>query len=247
MAETEINLHEIVDEFKKNNSTTIIGIGGQAGAGKTKISESIFEKKENVTKIDIDWFFCLSRNQRAAWLEEGKLISPEEWAKRSDQKNWWDFSKIEEAIAKLKNGETAVLHNVYNRKDNGEFTGHQIITPPTDGGFILLEGVPTILVKNIDFLLFVHAEPKIRKARLEQRDPRKGASAIERWEITQRFETREYLKLINKPDIFLDNSGEITSTIIKRPLISKEEVKTSLELQQKELNNLFSDQTPKVG
>lgn len=235
-------LKDIANEhkYKNNGKIKIVGICGQAGAGKTQISRSMFSEMLDMTKVEVDWFFHMSREQRKNWLEEGKLLGVEEWQRRSDQINWWSFSRMEETIAKLKNREAVMLNNIYNREDNGNLTGRQIINPPQNGGFIILEGVPVILLENIDLLIFVHAEPKIRKARLEKRDPRKGYATEERWQITQRFETREFLKHIQKPVFFLDNSAESSCPILERPIISRGEVKKSLELQKKQLEKLSS-------
>jgi len=231
-------LIEVMQNSKK--SPTLIGIVGQAGAGKTTVCEKIESElgKEKVMVVRFDWFFKLSRKERKAWIEEEEKKHPQKWIAR-DQINWWDFEKAWKVLEGVKNGREILLKNVYNRADNGELTGEVLIQPKP---IVLVEGVPVILLGSLcDHYIYIHAEPEIRKERLWGRDPRKGIEALKRWIVTQRFELREYkrprLKLI---DIFLNNSinydSEIPSVL---PAVAPGEVFQSLERQKKELQGLL--------
>jgi len=227
-----IKINEIINEFAKSSlfdkhETVIIGITGQAGAGKTYISKYI---AADYPVIDFDWFFLLSRSERSRWLDEGKKIGPEEWQKRADQSKWWNFEKARYALRQIKlNGEKITLENVYDRDNNGELTGRHEIA--LKNNLLIIEGVPIILLEEIDVMIYIHADDVVRKQRIIKRDgeARMNIKAEERWLITQHFETKLFLENIKKIDCVIDNSG---STIQKTTI---ENLQASLEKQKEAL------------
>ena len=193
---------------------SILGITGQAGAGKTnyitprikKIAESYGVPADY---LGMDSFFRLSSRGRKSWIEEGGKISDEEAAYRKDQINWWDFDWAFESLYRLKEGKPLSLEGVYNRSDGGELTGTVHIEPPNEGMLLIFEGVPIAHLKHaMNKLAFVYAPSDIRLNRLRDRDRhRKGDEVKERFRITQDFETRYYPRYWEAIDMFLDNSN----------------------------------------
>src|SRR3989344_1832456 len=174
---------------------SIVGLTGRAGAGKTTNADIVVDHYRGngvpVEKIGLDAFFKQSSRERKAWLEEGKQISPEEYWRRANQWEWWDFDKATETIRALKKGETVHLRGIYNRADKGELTGEQKIEPSERGLVVVFEGVATAHMRDLlDGLVYVNAHPKTRQERLLGRDMhRAGSAALERFEVTQRFES----------------------------------------------------------
>lgn len=203
-------INKIVAKFMKNEllnkPITVVGITGQAGAGKTYASEKI---AGDFPIVNFDWFFRLSRTDRSRWLEEGKKISLEEWRRRADQNGWWDFEKARKVIRQVKHsGEKIILNNVYDREHNGELTGTHEITP-TENGLLIIEGVPVVLLEDVDIFIYIHADDTIRKQRIINRDgnARLSVKAEERWSITQHFEIKIFLENFEKINCVVDNSG----------------------------------------
>ncbi len=231
-----IQINEIVAKFmkdellNKNKLIAVVGITGQAGAGKTYVSKKI---SGDFPVVNFDWFFLLSRTDRSKWIEEGKKISLKEWQRRADQNNWWDFEKARNVIKRVKyNGEKVILNNVYDRENNGELTGiHEIA--PTENGLLIIEGVPIVLLEDVDIFIYIHADDTIRKQRIIDRDgnARLSVKAEERWLITQHFETKifENLKKIN---CVIDNSDKNIR------IMSLEDLETSLKKQKEALPEL---------
>lgn len=198
-----------------NGGVKIIGITGQAGAGKTRIANalaySLTEKGTPAVCLGLDAFFILSSKGRKEWIAEGASISPEELARRQDQINWWDFAKAQAAIDGLKAGLPLRLRGIYNRGDKGELTGSLDIEPDSEKGLLVLfEGVAVAHLEHFDDLIFVHAPPAVRLERIRERDASRRndpAAVMARWQLTQRFELNYFAEHWARIRSFVDNSS----------------------------------------
>jgi uridine kinase len=206
---------EVVRAFLIPGQVSVLGITGQAGAGKTTFIASLAagvaqEEGFATDSLGLDAFFKLSSSGRKEWIKEGHEISPEEGAFRSDQVNWWDFGDAQKALEMLKRGEPIHLTNVYNREDEGELTGEVMIHPPDGGMLLVFEGVAVAHLDCMDALMYVHAPSAVRFERLYERDKeRRGREeALGRFELTQAFETQYFPQYWDKITCFVDNSQQ---------------------------------------
>lgn len=202
---------EIIERLP-DDKTQIIGVTGQAGAGKTSISSRLQETAGNLGRptriLSLDSFFILSSTKRKEWLEEGRQDSETEFTSRSDQMCWWDFRAVKTALETLKSGLELNLTGIYNRDDGGELTG-RIKIRADKGRIILFEGVATAHLKNyLNLLFFLYVPWDVRFRRIESRDTyRSGAEARGRFEVTQQFEEAYFRAHWGNIDYFIDNSN----------------------------------------
>lgn len=191
---------------------TILGITGQAGAGKSTFAKRIHgayaDAGLNSLSLGIDWWFILSSRERKQWLVDGDAIGGEEAARRRNQQSWWDFDRLERDLLALRRGETVHLRGVYNRDDGGELTLNVDLTPDPAGTTFILEGVAIAHLEAIDHLVYLHVSPEVRRRRLEQRDrQRSGAEHDERFKLTQSFEQRYFPLHWRRISLFIYNEG----------------------------------------
>lgn len=192
---------------------SILGITGQAGAGKTShicplVKTLVEETRHPAEILKLDAFFKLSSRARQEWLNE-KGISPEERAWRADQINWWNFDLVQRVLDDLQKGKEVHLTGVYNRAEGGELTGEIHFTPPTEGMVIIFDGVGICHLQRMKELAYVHAPAGVRLSRLQSRDQhRKGAEVLERFWLTQAFEVPYFQKHWGLITCWLDNSRQ---------------------------------------
>lgn len=189
----------------------VLALTGQAGAGKTTISQQWLELGKSLdipmAILSLDAFFRLSRRGRAAWLEEGRQLGSEEYARRADQQAWWDFDRLKRVLAEFRRGQPINLRGVYNREDNGELTGQVHLDPVKNGLILILEGVAVAHV-GADLVLYLHASADTRFARMLKRDTRNVPQARERFRLTQEFEQRYFNFAWSSIGMFVQNEGE---------------------------------------
>ena len=208
---------------------SVIGITGPAGAGKTTMIapfiQTMIESKGGWCSImGLDSFFKLSSEDRSQWLKEGKESGEREYAFRSNQMNWWDFSNAECSLRSLKAGKPLHLTNVYNRADKGRLTGTIRIAPPLGKGIFILDGVAIAHLQEIDALLYVHAHDDIRFQRLVIRDAHRGYDAAqERFKLTQEFERQYFRDYWERIHYYVDNGNGMMHTDDDLPVITKPE------------------------
>lgn len=194
-------LVKTAEEKRAVGEVAVLGLTGQAGAGKTFLAGKILEGAESlgirVQNLALDAFFKLSSRQRRLWLEEGDHVGGAERERRRNQINWWDFESLKSALRAIRSGQLLELTNVYNRADKGEKTG-SVTVDLRSGGLLVLEGVAIAHLRPsglIDHLVYVHADDDVRKVRLFGRDldrrPDREAKE-DRWRLTQHFETVVY-------------------------------------------------------
>ncbi len=209
-----MDLSNIVRQFYTPNKVNIVGICGQAGAGKTNhITPLLMQaaKKNNIFSdiLGLDSFFILSSRERKAWLNEPSL-SKEEKERRQNQINWWDFSKAELTLETITGGQTIHLTGIYNRSDGGELTGELRIDPPEEGMLLFFDGVAIVQLKKLlKSILYVHTPSETRFNRLFPRDNgrrSKKDEAEKRFELTQKFEQSYFPEYWKNIDLFIDNS-----------------------------------------
>jgi len=213
MTQNVTTLRAIVEGLLGYGKISILGITGQAGAGKSTVVASRVTRiaEQNnfpVARLELDYFFKLSSRARRDWIAEGEKISKAEGDFRKDQVNWWDFAKTEAVLQSLKEGKQVSLSNVYNRNDNGELTGEVKIEPAEIGMLIIFEGVAVCHLKLIDALIYVHAPSSVRSNRIFARDRarRSKEENMRRFMLTESFEARYFRTYWNRIQYFLDNS-----------------------------------------
>ncbi|GEM_PF-3399201 len=219
---SEFDLREFARSQYNPGEVSVVRLTGRAGAGKTTTGGKLVEMYQDMgipaATVGLDAFFKLSSGGRKAWLEEGKQLGPEEYARRADQAAWWDFDRAAESLDNLREGKTIHLKNIYNRADKGQLTGELKVEPDPKGMVVVFEGVATAhLPKNGDHILYVNAHPKKRRERLLGRDQqRAGSAALERFNLTQSFENRYFTQYGSAVDTPVDNSNEV---LLKIPAV----------------------------
>lgn len=185
--------------------TTILGITGQAGAGKRTLCRKIAEHGPAWGRsgyvLALDAFFKLSSRARREWLEEARG-DEEEYARRSNQLSWWDFEHFARCMQQLREGKPLHLEGVYNRADKGELTG--VVDIPAGGPRIVaVHGVALAhpqAANHLDGLWMVTAPTQVRAERLYNRDKDRRPDrkeAKQRFELTEAFE-RPYFQAHGK-------------------------------------------------
>lgn len=206
-------VREIIESHhRKTGDVIILGVTGQAGAGKTSMSRIVQRAAQQrglpCHTLALDVFFKLSRRGRKLWLEEPD-ITAEERLRREDQISWWDFAWLDQSLATLKEGKILELRDVYSREHDGELAGKITIRPHESGAVVLLDGVAILDAQHVAAFLYLQVSPEIRWRRLLGRDGHRiGDSAKKRWALTQRFERNYFPTRWEKIHYFLDNSGE---------------------------------------
>ncbi len=204
-------VQEIVDN--SHGPIAIIGITGQAGAGKTSTLRLLQKLCQRLgircNELGLDSFFKVSSRERKLWLHASNISEAERKA-RENQTHWWDYEWLTWALKELKEGRGLHLRRCYTRKDHGELTG-SIRIDPHDGqkGIIALEGVGIAHLDELSALIYLHALPELRAERLGLRDSyRSGDEALERWRVTQTFEQRYFRENWGKITHFFNTSGD---------------------------------------
>lgn len=206
-------IQRMIQQFhKKAGDVVILGVTGQAGAGKTTMARLVERAAIPLGlachTLPLDAFFKLSRRGRKAWLED-PTIDAQERARREDQMTWWDFELLATALDTLKAGRELRLRNVYDRTREGELVGKITINPDHAGSVVLVDGVAILDAPAVDAFLYFQAPPEVRLQRLLARDGcRTGEEARRRWGLTQRFERQYFPPRWERINVFLDNSRE---------------------------------------
>lgn len=189
----------------------IVGVTGQAGAGKTSHIAPMIQgvaaaKNYWAATLPLDAFFKMSSEERAQWLAEGEALGEEEAARRRDQMTWWDFQKAEDVLASLREGKPIQLMDVYNRADKGRLTGTITLAPEERGGLLIFEGVAVAHLAALQAALYVHAPARVRRERLLERDKHRGQEeAQKRFALTEAFEQRYFHHHWKYIDFCVDN------------------------------------------
>ncbi|NUM25587.1 MAG: hypothetical protein HUU49_03090 [Candidatus Buchananbacteria bacterium] len=204
---------DLIAGHVRPGAVSIIGITGQAGAGKSNhiapLAKAQIESVGYPAEIlGLDVFFKLSSRARKAWLNEDG-VDPEELTRRADQMTWWDFDRAQSALNDLLAHKPLHLEGVYNRADGGELTGEVHIVPPKEGMAILFDGVAICHLQGMCEIAYVHTPASVRLERLRARDRhRQGAEVLERFRLTQAFEVPYFHSHWHHLSCWLDNSRQ---------------------------------------
>lgn len=212
-------VRKIIRAQYKRDKVCVIGLTGQAGAGKTATAE-IFQFVAvslgiPLCVLGLDSFFRFSSAERKRWLEEGKRAGKDEYDRRCDQMTWWNFEQARRALDRVRECQKLKLSGIYNRADRGEKTGQISIHLPA-GGLLVFEGVAVAhlrATRMLDYLVLVCARDYIRRERLQDRDASRrqdAAAAEERWRITEKFEHNYFKRYGGLADVRLDNNWPAT-------------------------------------
>lgn len=208
------SFHELIGGLLVPGEVSILGVTGQAGAGKSNhvapLAMAEAEQQGYATAhLGLDAFFKLSSRARKAWLVEGEEIGGAEAEHRNNQISWWDFDRAEEALKRLAQGQPIHLTGVYNRADGGELTGEVNIDPTVtaNGMLVVFDGVGVAHLNHMDKIMFVYADPDIRLERLRMRDKyRTGEEVQRRFALTQAFERWYFARCWDKIDLLVGNN-----------------------------------------
>lgn len=217
-----------LQELHKPGKVSILGLTGQAGAGKSNriaplIVEEAVQLGAKAQILGLDTFFILSSRQRKVWIAEGWKISEAEGLRREDQINWWNFPLAEQSLLTLRQSRRLHLSGVYNRKDQGELTDEITIEPPLEGMIVVFDGVAIAHLQALSCLWYVHAPGDVRQARLFKRDGDRRTldhEAQKRWEVTERFERSYFPEHWRRIKMFVLNASNNGAG--HRPCISPE-------------------------
>lgn len=242
-----INIPKFIKTFylASNKERIIIGVFGQAGAGKTSIAKHTCEELgEEATLIDFDWCFKDSSEERQQKIDKEVMQNPKKWEARN-QEGWWDGEKAANLLKDIKEGKIVYLKNVYNREDRGRLTKNITVKPSKIN---IVEGVGITLYnlkKYYDLLIYIHANDHVREQRLYGRDfERRGKKGRQRWVITQFFEIHYLLPEIEAAHCILDNTEQREKISIVLPKISITKVKESFKKQEEKLKTIFKEEFP---
>lgn len=212
MSDDTRTFSQLVKSLCRPGQVTILGLTGQAGAGKTNhmgplVKVEAERQGHPVTCLGLDAFFRLSSQGRKRWIAEGDVLGGSESIRRRDQINWWDFERSQAGLDTLRRGEPLHLRDIYNRSDGGELTGSVDIEPSEKGLLVVFDGVAVCHLEGLDETMFVYAPADVRLERLRSRDPhRQGPDVIGRFMVTQAFELRYFPGYWHEITSWVDNS-----------------------------------------
>ena len=149
----------------------IIGIAGGSGAGKTTVARTIAEKlgKDNVVYLSQDWYY----------MDRSHMTFEEREKENLDHPNAFDTQLLISHLVNLRKGlpvEVPIYdYSVHNRTSNTITMTPKSVT--------ILEGILVLAISevrsNLDFKIFVDADPDIRLIRRIQRDIRERGSTYD--------------------------------------------------------------------
>ncbi len=202
-------VYKEVREVIEREKTPTIGVSGQAGAGKTTFVKEFCEYLSNKHSLDsqimnFDYFFKLSSKERKKWIDDGMSVGGDEYLRRSNNLEWFDFPKFYTALEQLKQQKRVILDKVYDKH-----TGELIKTVNLDPDRItLVDGVFILHCPLLDTKVYIHRDPDERRKNIEKRDGhRKSKEALDRrWIETQGTEIPYLERTLKNADVIVDAS-----------------------------------------
>lgn len=201
-----------VDVFLSNSDWNCIGVTGNAGAGKTCLSNSL--SPEKFVKYSIDWRFIGDSAFRKELLKVKANNSINSYIDACNQFNWWDWDQVSKDIAGLMSG-SEIFFNAYDR-DTG---GYSNVGVKRLNKKVVVEGAllgPESMMNMFDAIIFVYSPARIRLDRILGKDTgrRSVDEIVARFLITEYSESIYYRQLLtNYGDkvFFVDDSGGFIS------------------------------------
>lgn len=183
-------------------SQKVIGITGNAGAGKTTFAHYISHYYNNQIPVySIDFRFIGDSNYRSNLLKSKQNNSIQQYIDACNQFNWWDWEAIYKDITCLLEGKEVVIEKAYDRL-TGKIENEIILKPWKK---IIIEGAllgPMMILNLIDSILFIKRDVEERFNALIDKDKyrRTFKESISRFLITEYSEEtyyQNYLSIAN--------------------------------------------------
>ncbi len=201
--------------YIENSPAKIIGITGNAGAGKSSLAKYITTKSTSYLQYSSDYKFIGDSKFRKELLERKAKDSIASYIDACNQYNWWNWEEIYTDLQKLKKHDSVTLKSKYNR-DVGK-TEEGIILNNNKDKKILYEGAllgDNRILNLIDVLFFITTEPEIRLKRIIEKDKERRTlnDICSRFLITEYSENLYYeslFKTFKKPIFVLDQDYNI--------------------------------------
>lgn len=196
-----------IESFLVNSAFRVIGVTGNAGAGKSTLAKSL--PKENFISYSIDGRFVGDSQFRKHLLKAKAESSIHAYIDACNQFNWWDWDSVIRDVSTLAANEPVVLE-AYDR-DKGAFCSESLVP---DGRRVVCEGAllgPEAITELLDVIVFVYSPIKVRLERLIQKDAarRNVTEIVARFLITEYSETLYYQHLFEnqREKIFFVNGN----------------------------------------
>jgi len=205
----------VIDKILYSNYK-VIGITGQAGAGKSFFS-NIIKESSNFTVISSDYFFIGDSEYRKQLLSKKYESSLEYYIETINQYSWWNWDIIYLVLNTLINKKPYELTNIYNRETG--LCDQNLILQPTNS--IIYEGAilgSSNILSLLDIIIFVDVDPIKRLNRLIEKDKNRRTieELLARFLITQKSEKNYYNSYLKnfKNIIYINDDFKI----IEKPL-----------------------------
>lgn len=178
------------------SSFKLIGITGNAGAGKSFLSNKLAEDT-NFSHYSADYKFIGDSNFRKTLLKTKAHLSLASYVDACNQFNWWDWEAIGQDIDNLKKGNLVVIKDFYDRA-SGNIENKNLEIPSNPK--VIYEGAilgDTKILNLLDGIIFVYTDKEKRLARLFAKDLGKRSmnEILARFLITEYSENKHYQML----------------------------------------------------
>lgn len=233
---------KILELYYHPHQSSVLGITGRAGAGKTTFTTGFVEfcikNGVNVVAYNGDWDFILSSKERKEWIEAPRMAGDlTEYARRANQENWWDFEAMSRNIGLLRSGSAIHLTNAYDQR-TGEKNLSVPLEPPKDGLIIIEQPFIGFVIQQLDGIVYLHIKPDVGFMRLFQRDVQKRGiyASVQRFAETTMSEDLHLSKYLQQMQafgqkfVFVDNTefnapnfmpdSSLLEEIVKQPFTS---------------------------
>jgi len=188
-----------VELFLTSSDYKLIGVTGNAGAGKSTLTSNLPE--DNFLKYSIDWRFVGDSRFRRKLLKEKAKSSLDSYIDACNQFNWWDWDLVLKDLNELKIGRDVEFF-AYNR----DLGSNQATSLFAKDKKIICEGAllgNEALINQLEIILFVYTPINQRLTRLLKKDSERRSlnEILARFLITEYSENRYY-------EMLLKNHGE---------------------------------------
>jgi len=183
-----------IESFLLNGPYRVVGVTGNAGAGKSTLARNL--PSDKFISYGIDGRFVGDSQFRKRLLKAKAESSIHAYIDACNQFNWWDWDSVIRDVAALA-GDQPVDLEAYDR-DKGSF-GTASLVP--NGRRVICEGAllgPEAITQLLDVIVFVYTPIGVRLERLLSKDA--GRRSVT--EIVSRFLITEYSERLYYEHLF---------------------------------------------